>query len=63
MELVLIIAALALYFLPSFVANARRHKNATAILVFNVFFGWSLLGWIIALIWACANNVEVDDVS
>ena len=41
-----------LYFLPAFVAFARRHNNKAAIALVDLFFGWTFLGWIAALIWA-----------
>jgi hypothetical protein len=41
---------LVLYFLPSIVG--RKKKNAQAIFVLNLLLGWTLLGWVIALIWA-----------
>ena len=43
---------LLLYFVPSVVANARSHRNTAAIVTLNILLGWTLLGWIIALIWA-----------
>jgi hypothetical protein len=36
------------YFLPTFVAYQRR-CNTAAVLVVNVFFGWTLFGWAAAL--------------
>lgn len=41
-----------IYFVPTIIAYCRGHRNTLAIFLFNLFFGWSLLGWIIALIWA-----------
>ncbi|MGZ3159564.1 MAG: superinfection immunity protein [Burkholderiaceae bacterium] len=43
---------LTLYFLPSFVAIGRDHHQTTAIAILNLFLGWTLLGWILALVWA-----------
>lgn len=40
------------YFLPSIVAEFRGHPQRHAICVLNLFLGWTVLGWIIALIWA-----------
>jgi hypothetical protein len=40
------------YFLPSVVARLRNHERSQAIFAFNVFFGWTGLGWLAALIWA-----------
>jgi hypothetical protein len=43
-----------LYFLPSIVG---RHKtNATAIFMLNLFLGWTFLGWVLALVWACTKE-------
>ncbi|HMF90883.1 MAG TPA: superinfection immunity protein [Candidatus Angelobacter sp.] len=29
-----------------------------AILIVNCLFGWTIVGWVIALIWACNDNRE-----
>lgn len=46
------------YWLPSLLAFHRRHKNRIAILAINFFFGWTVVAWIVTLIWACTNNTE-----
>lgn len=46
-----------LYFLPAIIAKDRRHHNYVAILILNIFLGWTFLGWVIALVWANTNNV------
>jgi len=38
--------------LPSLIAFVRRHHNRYAILVLNVFLGWTLIGWAVALVWS-----------
>jgi hypothetical protein len=58
MEIWLILFALvglAIYFIPASVALAREHENALAITTLNLFLGWTLLGWVIALVWACTG--------
>jgi hypothetical protein len=41
-----------LYFLPTILA---RHKaDFTGILLMNLLLGWTVIGWFVALIWACA---------
>jgi len=55
--------ALALYFAPAFVADARDHKNKVAIAVLNLFLGWTVLGWIAALVWAFTHPGEKAKVS
>lgn len=42
-----------IYFLPAVVACARGHQNALAVFVLTLFLGWTLLGWVLALVWAC----------
>jgi hypothetical protein len=44
---------LVIYALPALVASSRGHQQTMAITVLTLLLGWSLLGWIIALVWAC----------
>jgi hypothetical protein len=48
------------YFLPFIVAVNRRHVNRLAIGVLNLLLGWTLLGWVAALVWACTASVEIS---
>lgn len=50
--LIALLALLIIYCAPSIVASQRQHHNRQAILVLNLLLGWTLLGWIGALIWA-----------
>jgi hypothetical protein len=45
------------YFLPAILAFARNKRDATAILILNFFLGWTMIGWVIALVWALKNDV------
>lgn len=49
-------AGLALYFLPALLAIRRRKANATLIFLMNLALGWTLIGWLVALIWAISRN-------
>jgi hypothetical protein len=49
----------ALYFLPSIIALARSKRDLLAIFLLNFFLGWSVIGWIVALVWAAKNDVPV----
>ena len=40
------------YFLPTLLAYCYRHKSAPSILVINLFLGWTIIGWVVALAWA-----------
>jgi hypothetical protein len=45
-------AAIALYCLPAIVAQRRSHINRTGITILNLALGWTLLGWLGALVWS-----------
>ena len=56
MEVILLVGFAAfvlwLHFLPTAIAGRRDHPNRTPIFVVNLFLGWTLIGWVIALAWA-----------
>jgi T4 superinfection immunity protein len=45
-----------LYFVPGLFAWFRHHRNRCAIFFLNLLTGWTLIGWIAALIWACVGE-------
>lgn len=51
-----LILLLLLYFLPSLIAGIRSHNNLNSILVLNLLLGWTVLGWIVALVWSLGNG-------
>ena len=48
---------LVAYFIPFFVAAARRHRFKTAIGLINLLLGWTIIGWLAAMIWAVNRDV------
>ena len=51
-----------LYMLPGIIALARHHHQSIAIVVLNVVAGWTVIGWVVALVWsrtATKENVKV----
>ena len=48
--LAVVLVAIPLYFLPSIIAFRRKHRNRVAILVINVFLGYTGIGWVVALV-------------
>ncbi|MEO7029426.1 MAG: superinfection immunity protein [Acidobacteriaceae bacterium] len=57
LTLVLVCVALfVIHFLPTFVARNRHVQNFWWIFLINLFFGWTLIGWIIALVWALQDD-------
>jgi hypothetical protein len=49
-------AVSGIYVLPSIVGRGRR--NAASIKRMNLLLGWTVIGWILAMIWA----IKRDDV-
>jgi len=45
-----------LYFLPSILALARSKRDTMAIVLLNFFLGWTMIGWIVALVWAVKED-------
>jgi Superinfection immunity protein len=48
------LVGLALYFLPTIIVLARGKKNVLGPILVNVLLGWTVIGWIVALVWALA---------
>lgn len=44
--------AIAFYFLPAIIAAVRHTHNSTGILLLNLFLGWTVIGWFVALLMA-----------
>jgi Superinfection immunity protein len=54
--LTLLILALVWYFIPWLVAVLGHHRQRYAILALNLFLGWTLVGWVLALVWALTRD-------
>ena len=52
LDLIVITSIFAVYFLPSFIAFSRDHKNKVAIFLLNLLLGWTVLGWVGSLVWS-----------
>ncbi len=48
----MIIMAIFLYILPTVVAACRGHKRTLGLFLINAFLGWTLIGWVAAMVWA-----------
>lgn len=58
--LLCIVAGLSFYLLPTIVAMNRKVASSGGIVLLNIFLGWTLLGWIGALIWACSAETQLQ---
>lgn len=55
---ILILFAVFFYFLPIFISQQRGVEKKSLIVIVNLFFGWTILGWFAALIMACTYEQE-----
>ena len=55
---VVLIAVVVALFTPAMIAGARRHRSWMAITAVCLFFGWTIVGWLIALIWSLGDTGE-----
>lgn len=53
---VLLLFAASVYFTPAIVAFNRGVEHAFSIAALNLAFGWTMVGWCGALIWACYSR-------
>ncbi len=51
-----VVLFLTIYFTPTIVGFIRKKSNKMAILVLNFFLGWTLVGWVVALVWAVTKE-------
>jgi uncharacterized sodium:solute symporter family permease YidK len=45
--------ALVVYLAPSCIAEERGSRKLHPIIIVNIFLGWTVIGWVIAVKWAC----------
>ncbi|MFF4583619.1 superinfection immunity protein [Streptomyces sp. NPDC001373] len=50
------LVALVLYFVPTVVALGRTVPNRGSVIVVNIFLGWTLIGWVVALAMAARSK-------
>ena len=55
-ELILLASLLSLYLLPAI--PGRNKSDTGSIFLFNLLAGWTLLGWLGALIWAVSKEAQ-----
>ncbi|MCC5982209.1 MAG: superinfection immunity protein [Oceanicaulis sp.] len=48
----ILILLLVGHFIPTIIALARGHHDGFAIFLTNLLLGWTVIGWVIALIWS-----------
>ncbi len=51
-----------LYFIPSVIGILRKHHNLVGLIALNVFLGWTILGWVGALIWSLLRSTKSQTI-
>lgn len=59
-EIVALAVVGALYFLPALLADRRHRHDLLIIAMFNALLGWTVLGWVLALVWSLQPNPPQD---
>ena len=52
--------AFALYFFPTLIALLRGKRHPGSVIVVNLFFGWTFIGWAIALAMGFGGDTRRD---
>jgi len=60
MSALLGILGLVFYFIPSIYAHHAKKKNAEAITLLNLFLGWTVIGWVLALVWSATKESNAE---
>jgi hypothetical protein len=55
--------ALISYFLLTVFASIRHYADRGPIFIINLFLGWSLVGWMVALAWAPETTTTTAEVA
>ena len=53
----LIFALIALFFLPTILAFKKNRSDKFFIFIINLFFGATVIGWVICLFWAMSKPI------
>lgn len=61
-SLATLIIFLIFYFLPSIIALFRGKSNSFAIIILNIFLGWTFIGWVVALVWSFTSDQKNNTV-
>lgn len=56
----LLIAAVMLHFIPAWIGHTRLVPHRGLLFVVNLLAGWSVLGWIACLLYACLATPVVS---
>ena len=60
--IIVLIIFFGAYFIPGIVASARHVPNQASVWIINIFLGWTLVGWVVALAMAARSQLPAQQV-
>ncbi len=58
----LMLALMIPYFIPAIISIVRKKDNKVAICALNLFLGWTLVGWVVALVWSLSKDKQPQTI-
>ncbi|WP_157772927.1 MULTISPECIES: superinfection immunity protein [Acetobacter] len=58
--LVIVLVGLALYFMPTIIAVVRKINKPAGVVAINSLLGWTLVGWVAALVMSFSMETKTD---
>lgn len=58
-----LLLAIIIYMIPTVIALARDIPQRSTVAVVNIIFGWTLIGWVIAFIWALMAETRSEELT
>jgi hypothetical protein len=55
-----VIVLFSCYFMPAIIALLRDKCGAGGIALVNFFLGWTVIGWLLALVWASSGKTRSE---
>lgn len=58
---ILLLISVLIYFVPTIIAGIRGHRAYGSVAVVNLLFGWTFIGWGVALSMAFGGKYKIED--
>ena len=55
-----VIVLFSCYFMPAIIALLRDKCGAGGVALVNFFLGWTVIGWLLALVWAFSGKTRSE---
>ncbi len=59
---IIMFIGIVIYIIPSLLALLRHNKKTGLIAIINIFLGWSIIGWIIALTMSLSSKYSPSKI-